>query len=100
MQVHTALSQVPLTENALEDVCREIIARLGGRSVDLAFAFFSPDHSDSADLIVKTIHDRLHPTVLLGCSAESVIGDGAGHSGDHAIRLHEWVFDAVSEAEP
>jgi small ligand-binding sensory domain FIST len=87
MQVHTALSQAPLTENALEDVCREIIARLGGRSVDLAFAFFSPDHSDSADLIVKTIHDRLHPTVLLGCSAESVIGDAQEVEGQPALSL-------------
>jgi len=87
MQVHTALSQAPLTENALEDVCRETIARLGGRSVDLAFAFFSPDHSDSADLIVKTIHDRLHPTVLLGCSAESVIGAAQEVEGQPALSL-------------
>ena len=51
------------------------LAGYAGRPVDLAFVFFSPDHSDSTDLIVAKIHERLRPTVLLGCSAESVIGE-------------------------
>jgi len=69
MQVHSALSKADGTADALDEVCREATPRLGARSVDLAFAFFSPDHAESADLIVSTIRTQLRPKVLLGCSA-------------------------------
>lgn len=89
MQVFTALSQTAVTADALEEVCRDVSAGLAGRSVDLAFAFFSPDHSDSAALIISTIHERLRPNVLLGCSAESVIGGSQEVEGQPALCL--WV---------
>lgn len=87
MQVLTALSTAAGTEDALEEVCRDVSAGLAGRPVDLAFAFFSPDHSDSAALIVSTIRDRLRPKVLLGCSAESVIGGAQEVEGRPALCL-------------
>jgi small ligand-binding sensory domain FIST len=87
MQVLTALSKTAVTEDALEEVCREASAELGGRPVDLAFAFFSPDHSDSADLIATRILERLRPNVLLGCSAESVIGGTQEVEGQPALCL-------------
>lgn len=87
MQVHSALSKSDGTADALDEVCREATTRLGGRSVDLAFAFFSPDHAESADLIVSTIGARLRPKVLLGCSAESVIGDTQEVEGQSALCL-------------
>lgn len=87
MQVLTALSQTAVTEDALEEVCRAVSAGLTGRSVDLAFVFFSPDHADSADLIASTIRERLRPTVLLGCSAESVIGGTQEVEGQPALCL-------------
>lgn len=87
MQVLTALSKTAVTEDALEEVCRAVSAGLAGRSVDLVFAFFSPDHSDSADLIVSKIRERLRPKVLLGCSAESVIGEAQEVEGQPALCL-------------
>src|SRR2546425_2452203 len=87
MQVHSALSKADGTADALDEVCREVTTRLGGRSVDLAFAFFSPDHAESADLLVSTIHERLRPRVLLGCSAESVIGNTQEVEGQSALCL-------------
>src|SRR5437879_12713191 len=87
MQVHSALSKADGTADALDEVCREATTRLGGRSVDLAFAFFSPHHAESADLIVSTILARLQPKVLLGCSAESVIGDTQEVEGQSALCL-------------
>lgn len=87
MQVLTALSKTAVTEDALEEVCRDVSAGLAGRSVDLVFAFFSPDHSDSADLIVSKIRERLRPQVLLGCSAESVIGEAQEVEGQPALCL-------------
>src|SRR5437660_12054482 len=87
MQVHSALSKADGTAGALDEVCREVTTRLGGRSVDLAFAFFSPDHAECADLLVSTIHERLRRRVLLGCSAESVIGNTQEVEGQSALSL-------------
>jgi len=87
MQVHSALSKADGTADALDEVCREATTHLGGRSVDLAFAFFSPNHAESADLIVSTVRERLRPKVLLGCSAESVIGDTQEVEGQSALCL-------------
>lgn len=89
MQILTALSTTAATEEALEDVCRDVAAGLSGRSADLAFVFFSPDHADSAALLVATIRERLRPTILLGCSAESVIGSAQEVEGRSALCL--WV---------
>src|SRR5437867_3596723 len=97
MQVHSALSKADGTANALDEVCREVTTSLSRRSVDLAFAFFSPDHAESADLLVSTIHERLRPRVLLGCSAESVIGDtasGAQEPGANRLLFNDTVVDA------
>src|SRR5947199_5878483 len=87
MQVHSALSKADGTADALDEVCREVTTSLSRRSVDLAFAFFSPDHAESADLLASTIHERLRPRVLLGCSAESVIGDTQEVEGQSALCL-------------
>src|SRR2546428_8659598 len=87
MQVHSALSKADGTADALDEVCREATTRLGGRSVDLAFGFSAPDVADPADLIVSTIRERLRPKVLLGCSAESVIGDAQEVEGQSALCL-------------
>src|SRR5207245_8595343 len=56
-------------------------------SVDRAFALCAPDHAASAHLLVSTIHERLRPTVLRGCSAESVIGGSQEVEGQSALCL-------------
>jgi small ligand-binding sensory domain FIST len=73
MKVQTALSRAELTSEAVDSVCREVSTAFGGRSVDLVFVFFSPHHTESADYLASTIEERLHPKVILGCSAESII---------------------------
>src|SRR5256712_8488635 len=87
MQVHSALSKADGTADALDEVCREATTRWGGRSVDLAFVFSPHDLAESADLIVSTVSERLRPKVLLGCSAESVIGDTQEVEGQSALCL-------------
>jgi small ligand-binding sensory domain FIST len=73
MKICTSLSRATITADAIETVCSEVQTQLAGHSVDLAFVFFSPHHSGSADFLASIIADRLHPKVLLGCSAESII---------------------------
>ncbi len=87
MLVHTALSTRDGTDDALDEVCQEIASAMGGRAIDLAFVFFSPDHADSAESIRTKIRERLDPRVLLGCSAESVIGGGREIEGGSALSL-------------
>jgi small ligand-binding sensory domain FIST len=87
MKIHTFLSRAALTSDAVDEVCREVSAGLSGSSVDLAFAFFSPHHTESAEFMTSMIQERLRPRVLLGCSAESVIGGDQEVEGQPAMCL-------------
>ena len=87
MKIQTALSRAELTSEAAEAVCREVLAELAGRPVDLAFVFFSPHHAESAESLVSIVQQQLHPRVLLGCSAESVIGGAQEVEGQPALCL-------------
>jgi small ligand-binding sensory domain FIST len=89
MKIYTALSRAELTSEAVESVCREILSGLAGCSADLAFVFFSPHHIESAEFLAAMVHEQLRPKVLLGCSAESVIGDAQEVEGQPALCL--WV---------
>jgi len=87
MKIQTALSRAEQTSKAVESVCREVSAGLAGSSVDLAFVFFSANHTESAEFLVSMVHEQLHPKVLLGCSAESVIGGEQEVEGQPALCL-------------
>lgn len=87
MKIHTALSRADATADAVDGVCREVASELNGRSVDLAFVFFSPHHTGSADFLASIIQERLHPKVLLGCSAESIIEGKQEIEGQPALCL-------------
>jgi len=87
MKIYTSLSQAELTSEAVESVCREVSLGLDGRSTDLAFVFFSSHHTESAEFLASVVHEQLHPRVLLGCSAESVIGGEQEVEGRPALCL-------------
>jgi small ligand-binding sensory domain FIST len=78
MPFAAALSTSEPTLQAVEEVCEQTQARLSG-AVDLAVLFFSTHHARAADVLVRTVQQRLSPRCLLGCVAESVVG------GDHEI---------------
>src|SRR5512134_689559 len=52
----------------------QIKAQLKGQSLDLAFVFLSPHFRVIAGELVHQLRTALNPTVLLGCTAEGVIG--------------------------
>jgi small ligand-binding sensory domain FIST len=87
MNIHTALSRSDITADAVDSVCREVATKLGDRPVDLAFVFFSSHHTGSADFLASIIQERLHPRVLLGCSAESIIEGKQEIEGQPALCL-------------
>ncbi len=74
MPFAAALSTAEPTRQAVEEVCARTRAGLSG-AVDLAVLFFSAHHARSADLLAQVVHQRLSPGCLLGCVAESVIGE-------------------------
>ncbi len=74
MPFAAALSTAEPTLRAVEEVCEQVRARLSG-DVDLAILFFSPLHARAADDIARGVYQRLGPRCLLGCVAESVIGN-------------------------
>lgn len=74
MPFAAALSTVEPTLRAGEEVCEQTRARMAGE-VDLAVVFFSTHHARAAEVLVRTVRERLAPRCLLGCVAEAVIGN-------------------------
>jgi small ligand-binding sensory domain FIST len=57
--------------------------------LDLAFAFFSPHHTDKAELIASMVREALRVEVCLGCSGEGVIAGSEEMETSAALTL--WV---------
>ncbi len=86
MPFAAALSTVEPTLRAVEEVCAQTRARLSG-DADLAVLFFSTHHVRAADVLARTLQQRLSPRCLLGCVAESVIGGDREIEQSPAISL-------------
>ena len=74
-------------EAAIEDLASQINEQIGERHIDLAFAFVSPHFTHSARRVEEGIQAALMPDVLLGCTAEGVIGGDQEIEGETAITL-------------
>ena len=85
MKIHTALSRAETTSEAVGSACREISAAFGESPIDLAFIFFTPHHTESAEFLASMLEERLRPQVMLGCSAESIIEGTQEIEGEPAL---------------
>lgn len=74
-RVASALSTVPEAATAAAEAARRVSDDLGA-TPDLALAFFSMDHVESAESVARAVRDELEPVVLLGCTGESIVGGG------------------------
>ena len=88
MPFAAALSTIPETSRAAEEVCAQIEAQ-GGSSPDLAVVFLTPHHVEAAEPLLATLHARLQPRCLLGCTGESVAGNDREIEQQPALSL--WV---------
>jgi small ligand-binding sensory domain FIST len=68
-----AMSEHPITAHAVGEVTGTLLEQLGERP-DLVTVFVTPPHAGALEDTVRTIDDVLHPLVVLGCAAESVVG--------------------------
>ena len=99
MPFAAALSTAPRTDSALEQVCAEVRPAVSG-APDLAVAFFSAHHAEAADRIARGLADRLGPRCLLGCVAESVIGNGKEVEDGPALSLWLGRWEKPVSLEP
>jgi small ligand-binding sensory domain FIST len=74
MPFAAALSTRNEPERALAEACNQAQHDLGGPP-DLAVLFFSVHHVEAAEDLAEAAHRRLSPRALVGCVAESVIGN-------------------------
>lgn len=73
MPFASALSLALDPIEAIEEACSEVIRQLGS-APDIAAAFFTASHTDAASEMARAIQKQLRPTVLVGSSAVSVVG--------------------------
>ena len=71
-QVAVSEHSDPLT--AALNASQDLSHRLKETGCDLAFLFLSPHYRETLDDLLKTIHQHLHPKVMIGCMGDGVIG--------------------------
>jgi small ligand-binding sensory domain FIST len=78
-----ALSTAVDTRAAVNEVCEQVLASLGGPP-DLALAFVSPHHEAG---VAAALCDGMGTDNLLGCTGEAIAGPGREIEGQPAISL-------------
>ncbi|HYD10517.1 MAG TPA: FIST N-terminal domain-containing protein [Acidimicrobiales bacterium] len=68
-----ALSEHPIPSHAVGEVVGEVLDKLGP-APDLAVLFAGAAHTGAMDDIVRAVNELLEPTVLVGCTASTVVG--------------------------
>ena len=86
MPFAAALATGPDAVAAAGDLCAAVRGRSTG-APDLAFVFFSPHHISAAADLGRIIREGLSPGCLVGCVAESIIGNGREVEDGPAISL-------------
>ncbi|MGH9073413.1 MAG: FIST signal transduction protein [Acidimicrobiales bacterium] len=97
MPFASALSQHPVTAEAVGEVAGQVLDRLGP-APDLALLFVTSPHADSLGQAGVALARILGPGVVLGCAAESVAGTGREVERRPAVSL--WAGRWEGRTEP
>ena len=76
MKWASALSEANRLEDAVDEACDSLTAGLAGDRPDVILVFASADHADHYSRLTPQIADAFPESVILGCSAGGVIGNG------------------------
>jgi small ligand-binding sensory domain FIST len=82
-----AISTLPDTRAAAEEVAGRVRDELGDAPADLVVVFLSTEHAPFAEDAAAAIADILHPAALAGATAQAVIGTGRELEDGPAISL-------------
>jgi small ligand-binding sensory domain FIST len=91
-----AVSVHPIPAHAVGEVAGEVLEAVGV-GPDLAVVFVTPAHAGALEDVTNAVRAILRPSTLIGCAAESVIGDGREIEHGPAVAL--WAGH-VGEAVP
>lgn len=83
----SASAALPDLDEAVATICGEVERQLKDARPNLVLTFFSSHFEDEADRLVKSLSRRFPGSLLLGCSAEGVIGTDAEHERVPAVSL-------------
>ena len=75
MPFAAAISQHPVTATAVGEVVGQVLETIG-RTPDLATLFVTGHHAGALEDAAGVVRAVLAPTVLTGCAAVAVAGDG------------------------
>ena len=75
MPFAAALSEHPITASAVGEVAGEVLEAVGV-APDLALLFVTPPHAGALEDAAAAVRSVLSPSVLVGCAAVSVVGNG------------------------
>jgi small ligand-binding sensory domain FIST len=96
MPFAAALATGPDAVAAAEEASA-LILQGASTNPDLVFAFFSPQYATDAEAVSSALRGRLAPRALVGCVAESVIGNGREIEDEPAVSLWAaWWGDKVT----
>ncbi len=85
MKWSSHVSEKTTVREAVTECIYEINRQLGGEHPDLAIVFVSKYFADDYWIVPRLISDRLDGVLVLGCSADGVIG--GGHEVEHRPAL-------------
>lgn len=99
MPFTAAFSTAPETTKAFDDVCRDALEQLPDKP-DLAMLFLSPHHARQAEDLAAMAKRRLVPRCLLGCTGETVVGNGRELEEGPALSLWLGKWKTAVELQP
>jgi small ligand-binding sensory domain FIST len=99
MPFAAALSTAADTALAVEEVCTPASTGLAG-AADLAIAFFSAHHLEAVGDLASGLRERLAPRCLLGCVAETVVGNGREVEEGPALSVWLGKWQSAVAADP
>jgi small ligand-binding sensory domain FIST len=95
MPFAAALSTHPVPAHATGEVVGQVLERLG-RHPDLVLLFVTRPHVGALEDAASTVRQLLEPSLLIGCAAESVAGNGHEIEEAPAVSLWAGVFGPVA----
>lgn len=87
MRFHGALAAESDLETGCRTVAASIRAGLGDGPIDLVVVFATPQHTAQLDRIPVLLHEQLGCRNLIGCTGQTLIGDGRVVGAEPAIAV-------------
>jgi len=87
MRFTSGASDAVQADRAIAEATAPAAEALGAKRCHLACVFASPAYRARWDDLLAQVHDRLHPAVLIGCSASGVIGADREFEGVPALSV-------------